>query len=191
MVKLLLTFHVSLPTGPQQSTLEIPHFPISSLYAPPQQTQSSHHPFKLRAMGNADFECPHRVAIPPTKPFLESLSSNLKETFFPDDPFKQFKNQPLGPQILLWLKYFIPIFEWAPHYTLDFFKSDLVSGVTIASLAVPQGISYASLASIPPIIGLCNTPFSDTMLATLLLLLSSSSSLHFHKPMQIRALFLR
>ncbi|KAG7028882.1 Sulfate transporter 3.1 [Cucurbita argyrosperma subsp. argyrosperma] len=105
-------------------------------------------------MGNADFECPHRVAIPPTKPFFESLSSNLKETFFPDDPFKQFKNQPLGPQILLWLKYFIPIFEWAPHYTLDFFKSDLVSGVTIASLAVPQGISYASLASIPPIIGL-------------------------------------
>lgn len=106
-------------------------------------------------MGNADFECPHRVAIPPKKPFLDSLSSNLKETFFPDDPFKQFKNQPLPTQIFLWLKYFIPFLSWAPHYTLDFFKADLVAGITIASLAVPQGISYANLASIPPIIGLC------------------------------------
>ncbi|KAL0548220.1 hypothetical protein IC582_012668 [Cucumis melo] len=105
-------------------------------------------------MGNADFECPHRVAIPPKKPFLDSLSSNLKETFFPDDPFKQFKNQPLPTQIFLWLKYFIPFLSWAPHYTLDFFKADLVAGITIASLAVPQGISYANLASIPPIIGL-------------------------------------
>lgn len=106
-------------------------------------------------MGNADFECPHRVAIPPAKPFFESLGSNLKETFFPDDPFRQFKNKPLGTQILFWLKYFIPILEWAPRYSLDLFKSDLVSGITIASLAVPQGISYANLASIPPIIGLC------------------------------------
>lgn len=105
-------------------------------------------------MGNADFECPHRVAIPPKKPFFHSLSSNLKETFFPDDPFKQFKNQPLPTQILLWLKYFIPFLDWAPRYTFDFFKADLVAGITIASLAVPQGISYANLASIPPIIGL-------------------------------------
>ncbi|KAG7018734.1 Sulfate transporter 3.1, partial [Cucurbita argyrosperma subsp. argyrosperma] len=105
-------------------------------------------------MGNEEIESPHRVAIPPTKPFLVSLGANLKETFFPDDPFKQFKNQPIGAQILLWLKYFIPFLEWAPRYTFNFFKADLVAGITIASLAVPQGISYANLATIPPIIGL-------------------------------------
>ena len=106
-------------------------------------------------MGNEEIESPHRVAIPPTKPFLVSLGANLKETFFPDDPFKQFKNQPIGAQILLWLKYFIPFLQWAPRYTFNFFKADLVAGITIASLAVPQGISYANLATIPPIIGLC------------------------------------
>ena len=31
----------------------------------------------------------------------------------------------------------------------------MLAGITITSLAVPQGISYANLAGIPPIIGLC------------------------------------
>ncbi|KAA8527638.1 hypothetical protein F0562_034967 [Nyssa sinensis] len=105
-------------------------------------------------MGNTDFECRQRVSVPPSKPFFESLKSSLKETFFPDDPFRQFKNQPLSRKFLLGLQYFVPILEWAPRYTFDFFKSDVIAGITIASLAVPQGISYASLANLPPIIGL-------------------------------------
>lgn len=106
-------------------------------------------------MGTGENECPHRVAIPPAKPFLETLKSGLKETFFPDDPFRQFKKQPPSKKFILGLQYFIPILEWAPRYTFNFFKADVVAGITIASLAVPQGISYASLANLPPIIGLC------------------------------------
>ncbi|KDP40223.1 hypothetical protein JCGZ_02221 [Jatropha curcas] len=105
-------------------------------------------------MGNADYECPHRVAIPPAKPFLTSLKSGVKETLFPDDPFRQFKNQPTSKKFILGLQYFVPILEWAPRYTFSFFKADLIAGITIASLAVPQGISYAGLANLPPIIGL-------------------------------------
>ncbi|EEF45243.1 sulfate transporter, putative [Ricinus communis] len=105
-------------------------------------------------MGNTDFQCPHPVAIPPEKPFLKSLKSGLKETLFPDDPFRQFKKQPASRKFILGLQYFVPFLEWAPRYTFGSFKSDLISGITIASLAVPQGISYASLANLPPIIGL-------------------------------------
>ncbi|XP_059446133.1 sulfate transporter 3.1-like [Corylus avellana] len=105
-------------------------------------------------MGNMEYECPHRVAIPPSKPLAKSLETSLKETFFPDDPFRQFKNQPLSRKFVLALQYFVPILEWAPRYTFDFFKSDVIAGITIASLAVPQGISYANLANLPPIIGL-------------------------------------
>jgi sulfate transporter 3 len=118
-------------------------------------------------MGNMDYECPHRVAIPPSKPLVKSLESSLKETFFPDDPFRQFKNQPLSRKFVLALQYFVPILEWAPRYTFDFFKSDVIAGITIASLAVPQGISYANLANLPPIIGLCkclNSSFHIYML---------------------------
>lgn len=109
-------------------------------------------------MGNAECELIQQrveVEIPPKKPFLQTLKSSLKETFFPDDPFKQFKNQPHSRGFVLALQYFVPILEWAPRYTFDFFKADFIAGITIASLAVPQGISYAGLASLPPIIGLC------------------------------------
>lgn len=113
-------------------------------------------------MGNADVVYPsgnaettHRVAIPPPQPFTKTLQYSLKETFFPDDPLKQFKNQPASRRLILGLQYFLPILEWAPRYTLNFFKSDLVAGITIASLAIPQGISYAKLANLPPILGLC------------------------------------
>eukprot|EP00262_Sarcandra_glabra_P014616 TRINITY_DN42_c0_g1_i2.p1 TRINITY_DN42_c0_g1~~TRINITY_DN42_c0_g1_i2.p1 ORF type:complete len:658 (-),score=56.64 TRINITY_DN42_c0_g1_i2:371-2344(-) len=99
-------------------------------------------------------ECAHRVAIPPPEPFIKSLKSTLKETFFPDDPIRQFKNQTRSRKIILGLQYVLPILEWAPRYTFDFFKSDLIAGITIASLAIPQGISYAKLANLPPILGL-------------------------------------
>ncbi|KAF8392335.1 hypothetical protein HHK36_022677 [Tetracentron sinense] len=112
-------------------------------------------------MGNADdeyrwtnVESAHRVAIPPPQPFFKTFKTSLKETFFPDDPLRQFKNQPPSRRFKLGLQYFLPILEWAPRYTFDFFKSDLISGITIASLAVPQGISYAKLANLPPILGL-------------------------------------
>ncbi|XP_030456655.1 sulfate transporter 3.1-like [Syzygium oleosum] len=105
-------------------------------------------------MDNMNYECPHKVAIPPTKPFLKSLATTLKETFFPDDPFRQFRSQSPSRKLVMGLQYFVPILEWAPRYTFDSFKADLVAGITIASLAVPQGISYAKLASLPPIIGL-------------------------------------
>lgn len=104
---------------------------------------------------NIDTEqCKSRVAVPPPQPFLKSLQNSLKETFFPDDPFRQFKNQPRSRRFRLGLQYFFPFLEWAPKYKLDFLKSDLVAGITIASLAIPQGISYAKLANLPPILGL-------------------------------------
>ncbi|GMP99727.1 hypothetical protein CsSME_00047087 [Camellia sinensis var. sinensis] len=114
-------------------------------------------------MGNADYvhstttnvvESAHRVAVPPPQPFLKSLTSSLKETFFPDDPLRQFKNKPPSRKLVLGLQYFMPILEWGPRYSLEFLKADLIAGITIASLAIPQGISYAKLANLPPILGL-------------------------------------
>lgn len=105
--------------------------------------------------GNGNVECSHRVAIPPPQPFFKSLKNNLKETFFPDDPLRQFKNQPASRRFTLGLQYIFPIFEWGPRYSWNFLKSDLIAGITIASLAIPQGISYAKLANLPPILGLC------------------------------------
>ncbi|KAG6493167.1 hypothetical protein ZIOFF_048144 [Zingiber officinale] len=109
-------------------------------------------------MGNAELpagaEYARRVPVPPARPFLDTFKANLKETFFPDDPLRQFRHQPAPRKLVLGLKYFFPILDWAPTYTFSFFKSDLIAGITIASLAIPQGISYAKLANLPPILGL-------------------------------------
>ncbi|KAL0427074.1 UNVERIFIED_CONTAM: putative sulfate transporter 3.5 [Sesamum latifolium] len=94
------------------------------------------------------------VNFGPPRSFRTVLKSKLKETLFPDDPFQQLKNEPLGRRFLITLQYFIPICEWLPKYSLSLFKYDLLAGITIASLAIPQGISYANLAKLPPVIGL-------------------------------------
>ncbi|KAI3819356.1 hypothetical protein L1987_13185 [Smallanthus sonchifolius] len=113
-------------------------------------------------MGTGEYEYPkskfnqqpHKVAIPPPQPFINSLKNTVKETLFPDDPLRQFKNQPPSRKFVLGVQYIFPIFNWASSYNLSFFKSDVIAGITIASLAIPQGISYAKLANLPPILGL-------------------------------------
>ncbi|XP_010552756.1 PREDICTED: sulfate transporter 3.1 isoform X1 [Tarenaya hassleriana] len=105
-------------------------------------------------MGSEQEQRRHRVEAPPPQPFIRSLEYSMKETLFPDDPFRQFKDQSPTRKLVLALKYFFPILEWAPLYNLTLLKSDLIAGVTIASLAIPQGISYAKLANLPPILGL-------------------------------------
>ncbi|KAI3720115.1 hypothetical protein L6452_21025 [Arctium lappa] len=96
----------------------------------------------------------HKVESPPKRSSFQKLMNRLKETFFPDDPLRQFKGQPTHQKWILAFQYIFPILQWGPHYNLNLLKSDVVSGLTIASLAIPQGISYAKLANLPPIVGL-------------------------------------
>ncbi|CAB4272657.1 unnamed protein product [Prunus armeniaca] len=96
----------------------------------------------------------HSVCLPPKQTTLQKLKHRLGEIFFPDNPLHRFKNQTWFTKLLLGLQFFFPIFQWGPEYNVKLLKSDIISGLTIASLAIPQGISYAKLASLPPIVGL-------------------------------------
>ncbi|KDP32302.1 hypothetical protein JCGZ_13227 [Jatropha curcas] len=96
----------------------------------------------------------HQVNFPTPRSFGATFKSHCKETFFPDDPFRQFRNEKSFDKFKKAVQYFVPIYEWLPNYNLRTFKFDLLAGITIASLAIPQGISYAKLANLPPIIGL-------------------------------------
>ncbi|XP_047171316.1 probable sulfate transporter 3.5 isoform X2 [Vigna umbellata] len=97
----------------------------------------------------------HGVNFSIQRGFKAKLKASLKEALFPDDPFRQFKNEEKRTRrVLKGVQYFIPIFEWLPTYNWRLFCSDLIAGLTISSLAIPQGISYAKLADLPPLIGL-------------------------------------
>lgn len=52
------------------------------------------------------------------------------------------------------IKKILPILEWLPNYNTSLFKGDLVAGITVGIVLIPQGIAYALIAGLPPIYGL-------------------------------------
>ena len=52
------------------------------------------------------------------------------------------------------IKKIIPILEWLPNYNSSLFKGDLIAGITVGIILIPQGIAYALIAGLPPIYGL-------------------------------------
>ncbi len=52
------------------------------------------------------------------------------------------------------LKKYLYILEWLPSYNKGFLKNDLIAGLTVSVMFVPQGMAYALLAGMPPIFGL-------------------------------------
>jgi solute carrier family 26 protein len=49
----------------------------------------------------------------------------------------------------------VPITQWLPHYKWhQDFVGDLISGVTVAIMHIPQGMAYALLGAVPPIVGI-------------------------------------
>ncbi|KAL8523573.1 hypothetical protein ACS0TY_013519 [Phlomoides rotata] len=110
---------------------------------PEEDSSSSHH-----------HASPYKVGVPPKQKLWEEFSTTLKETFFSDDPLRSFKDQSRSRKCVLGLQAIFPILEWGRTYNLSKFKGDLVAGLTIASLCIPQDIGYAKLANLSPEYGL-------------------------------------
>ena len=43
-----------------------------------------------------------------------------------------------------------PILSWLPGYDRKWLRTDLIAGITITALLVPEGMAYAELAGMPP-----------------------------------------
>ncbi|KAH9485682.1 Putative sulfate transporter [Psilocybe cubensis] len=53
------------------------------------------------------------------------------------------------------IKYYIPSTAWIPSYSPSLFGGDFLAGITVASMLIPQSVSYAtSLAKLSPVTGL-------------------------------------
>lgn len=80
----------------------------------------------------------HKVGVPPKQKLFKEFMNTVKETFFSDDPLRSFKHQPKSRKLVLGMQAIFPILEWGRDYNLTKFRGDLISGLTIASLCIPQ-----------------------------------------------------
>jgi len=47
-----------------------------------------------------------------------------------------------------------PILKWLPRYKRENIASDLIAGLTVAIMHIPQGMAYALLGGVPPVVGI-------------------------------------
>ncbi len=48
----------------------------------------------------------------------------------------------------------VPILRWFPQYEASDLRSDVMAGLTVGVMLIPQGMAYALIAGLPPIYGL-------------------------------------
>ncbi|KAG4125553.1 hypothetical protein ERO13_D10G102700v2 [Gossypium hirsutum] len=75
----------------------------------------------------------------------------------------------LKHELFSMLKATFPILSWCQNYNPNQFKHDLLAGLTLASLCIPQSIGYATLAKLDPQYGLYTSvvpPLIYTLMGT-------------------------
>lgn len=60
---------------------------------------------------------------------------------------------PRGHAFIMLKRYF-PIFSWLPHYQARLFGADLLAGLIVTVMVIPQSLAYALLAGLPAVVGL-------------------------------------
>ncbi|ORY08793.1 high affinity sulfate transporter 1 [Clohesyomyces aquaticus] len=71
-------------------------------------------------------------------------------------------------QRIMYLAYYVPIFNWARQYKWSYLRGDFVAALTVASFYIPMTLSYASnLAHLPPVNGLYSFAINPLIYAVL------------------------
>ncbi|KAJ2986195.1 hypothetical protein NUW54_g9868 [Trametes sanguinea] len=85
-------------------------------------------------------------------------------------PKGQGDRPPLWRRKSTWAKvrYYVPSTGWIPQYSLSLFAGDFLAGITVASMLIPQSVSYASsLAKLSPVTGLFSAAIPGIVYALL------------------------
>ena len=53
----------------------------------------------------------------------------------------------------MWLRY-VPSAQWLAGYRIGWLGGDIVAGLTLAAYAIPVSLAYATLAGLPPQVGI-------------------------------------
>ncbi|KAI2731985.1 hypothetical protein CBS147332_1124 [Penicillium roqueforti] len=61
---------------------------------------------------------------------------------------------PTAPQVRRYVWGLFPFLHWIGYYNVQWLIGDLVAGITVGAVVIPQGMAYAELAKLPPEYGL-------------------------------------
>jgi len=53
---------------------------------------------------------------------------------------------------------YFPILQWLPQYQFSWLRADIVAGLTVWAVMVPESMAYAGIAGVPPLVGLYTVP---------------------------------
>ncbi|KAL1303695.1 hypothetical protein AAFC00_007047 [Neodothiora populina] len=85
------------------------------------------------------------------------FSVSSADTFVEEEPtvVEWFQDlMPSGRDMINYLISLFPFVRWIGRYNLQWFSGDMVAGITIGAVVVPQGMAYAVLAEVPVYYGL-------------------------------------
>ena len=54
---------------------------------------------------------------------------------------------------------YLPIMTWLPRYQLSWLRADIIAGLTVWAVMIPESMAYAGIAGVSPLIGLYTIPF--------------------------------
>lgn len=93
---------------------------------------------------NFDYENPNNYEVEEESPLLNE-----------EDSYNKKVHIPLKQKIRTRFHYYIPIFSWLPKYNpKKQIVGDIVAGLGVGAMLIPQCLAYASLAKLSPIYGL-------------------------------------
>ena len=72
-----------------------------------------------------------------------------------EDSTKQ-KKRITKKHLLQLLLHLFPIATWLPSYSFKILQCDIIAGITVGLMVVPQGLAYASIAQLPNQYGIPN-----------------------------------
>lgn len=85
------------------------------------------------------------------------FSVSSADTFVEEEPtVAEWFNDilPSGSDVATYSRNLFPFTRWIGRYNLQWLFGDLVAGITIGAVVVPQGMAYAVLAELPVYYGL-------------------------------------
>lgn len=88
--------------------------------------------------------------------FFHEIFSSIRRTILPHGTrnHSSLPKKSSASKAFSFLQGLFPILEWGRNYRATKFKRDLMAGLTLASLCIPQSIGYANLAKLDPQYGL-------------------------------------